>query len=386
MILMILWIAGVYAQEPSSLVVDSVAVADTIAPKKKENIFKAFIRQLVGGNRDRTFEKPIDFSFAIAPSYTREASFGIGGMLTGLYRLDRTDSIMQPSDIALFANASLTGFYNFALKGNNNFKYNRQRITYDMAFSNKPLEFWGISYDACAVNPMIHYTRRQLRCNVDYIYKVTPSFYAGASLNVNYSFISKIDNAAYLDGQKRSYFFTGVGLSLQYDTRDFILNPRSGFYLMFKEVAYFKPFGNAGKNVFSTTLVLDYYQPLWKGGVLAFDFYGQYNGTDVPWPLRAELGAGGIRMRGYYGGRYIDNNQLNLQMELRQRIYSRLGGVVWVGGGTVFPSFKGLRWSHLLLNYGLGLRFEFKHNVNLRVDYGFGKHTGGFVFSVAEAF
>ena len=40
----------------------------------------------------------------------------------------------------------------------------------------------------------------------------------------------------------------------------------------------------------------------------------------------------------------------------------------------------------VLPNYGLGLRVEFKHNVNIRIDYGFGKDTGGFVFQFAEAF
>ena len=119
---------------------------------------------------------------------------------------------------------------------------------------------------------------------------------------------------------------------------------------------------------------------------LAVDLYGLYNGDDVPWPLRAELGAGGARMRGYYAGRYTDNNQVNLQLELRNVFTD--AWALWYGAvvGTVFPSFRGFKWSHLLFNYGLGLRFEFKHNVNLRVDYGFGKHTGGFVFSVAEAF
>ena len=42
------------------------------------------------------------------------------------------------------------------------------------------------------------------------------------------------------------------------------------------------------------------------------------------------------------------------------------------------------------LNYAslsdIKLRIEFKHNVNTRVDYGFGKDTGGFVFNFAEAF
>lgn len=120
--------------------------------------------------------------------------------------------------------------------------------------------------------------------------------------------------------------------------------------------------------------------------MLAFDLYGQLNGDDVPWTLREELGAGTSRMRGYYAGRYIDNNQLSAQMELRQHIYGRVGCVAWAGGGTVFPKLSQLRMKDVLPNYGLGLRVEFKHNVNIRIDYGFGKDTGGFVFQFAEAF
>lgn len=60
--------------------------------------------------------------------------------------------------------------------------------------------------------------------------------------------------------------------------------------------------------------------------------------------------------------------------------------MVWAGGGTVFPELGQLRMSDVLPNYGLGLRVEFKHNVNIRIDYGFGKDTGGFVFQFAEAF
>ena len=52
----------------------------------------------------------------------------------------------------------------------------------------------------------------------------------------------------------------------------------------------------------------------------------------------------------------------------------------------LFPSFEKLRTRNILPNYGLGLRVEFKHNVNIRIDYGFGKETAGFVFQFAEAF
>ncbi len=367
--------------------VDTLSVENVTASKPQgDNIFKKFVRQLVSGNKDRTFERPIDFSFALLPSYSKEASFGIGGMITGLYRVDRTDSLMPPSDTQIFANISLTGQYSFIFKGNNLFKGNRSRLTYDLAFQNKPLDFWGISYDACVTNPKGSYTRRHIKLESDYIYKVTPGFYVGAALYMRYTFLSKISDISYLQGQQESYFFTGLGASIVYDTRDFIPNPQRGFYIMLRELVYPRPLGTAGRNIFSTTLIADYYQRLWKGSVMAVDLYGQYNGTDVPWPLRAELGAGGSRMRGYYGGRYIDNNIMSAQVELRQHIYKRIGATAWVGCGTVFPSFKELQASHLLINYGVGFRFEFKHNVNLRVDLGFGKDTYAVVFNMSEAF
>ncbi len=62
------------------------------------------------------------------------------------------------------------------------------------------------------------------------------------------------------------------------------------------------------------------------------------------------------------------------------------GKVVAEGSGTVFPSLRGFRWDHILPNYGIGLRVEFKHNVNLRIDFGLGRQTAGFSFGFSEAF
>lgn len=358
------------------------AQSDTL----KENRLKRYWNSLIHGNVDRTFEKRMDMSYVVAPCYTREGSFGIGGMATGLYRLDRQDSLMQPSNISLSGSATIKGFYSITVNGNTHFRGNRSRLSYLLQFQNKNLDFWGVDYEACAVNPVASYRRQMINWETDYIYKLTPDFHIGAALNLNYTRASHLTRPAYLAGQRSSYFFTGIGLSLQYDTRDFILNPKRGVYLLVREVCYPSWLGTYNKTIYTTTLMFDAYVQAWSGSVLAFDLYGQLNGYDVPWTLREELGGGASRMRGYYAGRYIDNNQLAAQMELRQHVYGRLGCVAWVGGGTVFPSFKRLRMKELLPNYGLGLRLEFKHNVNVRIDYGFGKDTGGFVFQFAEAF
>ena len=70
---------------------------ENITPKRKNNYWN----NLIHGNEDRSFERLIDFSFMVLPSYTREGSFGIGGAASGLYRLDKRDSLMQPSNITI---------------------------------------------------------------------------------------------------------------------------------------------------------------------------------------------------------------------------------------------------------------------------------------------
>ena len=46
-----------------------------------------------------------------------------------------------------------------------------------------------------------------------------------------------------------------------------------------------------------------------------------------------------------------------------------------------------MRASHVLPNFGIGYRWEFKKDVNVRLDYGFGKGgQSGFIFNINEAF
>ena len=100
----------------------------------------------------------------------------------------------------------------------------------------------------------------------------------------------------------------------------------------------------------------------------------------------AQLG-GSDTMRGYYEGRYRDKNKMEGEIELRQHVWKRNGIVAWAGLGTVFNKFSSMRARNVLPNFGLGYRWEFKKNVNVRLDYGFGKSgQSGFLFNINEAF
>ena len=59
---------------------------------------------------DRTFEKKIDWSIAPGPNYSSDVGFGIGFLLAGLYRLDRTDSVTAPSNISIYGNFTTEKF------------------------------------------------------------------------------------------------------------------------------------------------------------------------------------------------------------------------------------------------------------------------------------
>lgn len=197
-------------------------------------------------------------------------------------------------------------------------------------------------------------------------------------------------NPEYLLGNTPQYYVTGLGLTFEFDTRDNLLTPTRGLHIAWKPMVFFKHLGNAPSSFHSHSIIMNGYFKLWKGSVLAIDLYSRLNSAGTPWTMKEMLASDGIRMRGYYMGSYIDNSQIAAQMELRQNVYKRFGVVVWGGGATVFSSFKDFRTNNIkpewLQNFGIGLRFEFKHNVNARIDYGFGKHTSGLVFAIGEAF
>ena len=331
-------------------------------------------------------EKSFDAGFMVTPAYTREGGFGIGANMIGQYRLTHKDSTIAPSSLALNANVSLKGFVTAFAKGTTFFKDSRSRLSYDVRFNRKKLDFWGTTFDACARNTTSKYTRLQIMSDVNYSYRIGRHIYAGLSASLNYTAATSIYVPAYLDGDRKSYMVSGFGASFLYDSRDNHTNPHKGLFLLLKESVYPEFTGNSGMTNWSTSLLLSGYVPAWKGATVAGGVYMKLNNENVVWTLREEVGGVMGWMRGYYWGRYMDACQLCTQVEIRQYIASRFGCVAWVGAGTVFPSLGKLEFRNILPNYGLGLRFEFKKNTNLRLDFGFGKETAGLVFGITEAF
>ena len=401
--LLILLCADAMAQKDSILVTgrDTVAyrytpIENTSTKKQSGDGWRKFAKYVADSATDQSFERKVDMAFVPSIYYTPSTSAGLVVMATGMYRLDKKNRNIPASDFSLYATASLTGFYRVGIKGNNIFRNDNQRIVYNAEFYSMPTSFWGVGYDAAMNNSAIKYLTSRCIIEGKFLQKITKGLYAGVGADYNYHFgkfggkyTSQEALVSILGGEGVLYNATGISLFVEYDTRDVISAPQRGVYIALQGKVRPKGMSNIGKTLWSGRLMANYYQRLWKGAILAFDLQGEVNSQGTPWVYNATLSSS---IRGYYGGRFNDLCVVTLQAELRQKIYKGFGAAVWGGAGNVFSTFGSFDWHKTLPTYGVGLRYEVKRGLNIRLDYGFGSRDRrgrlihGAVFSFNEAF
>lgn len=385
-ILIMMLALGSYASELS--VTDSISSAekvDTMALRAGKSWVNRILDYFNDSNKNKK-HKRFDFSVIGGPHYASDTKFGLGLVAAGLYRTDPNDSILPPSNVSLYGDVSSVGFYMLGVRGNHIAPKGRYRIDYHLYFYSFPADFWGIGYEMGDNDANKSDMKRwQAQAEVSFLFRVADYFYIGPMASYDYVIGKHIERPELLQGMDQHTWNVGAGVSLVYDNRDNLTNPHRGIYLNINQM--FRPRFMGNDYAFSTTAFrFDAYQRLGKGTVLAEDIRANLNFGNPSWGMMAELG-GTHSMRGYYEGRYRDKHSLEATVELRQHVWKRNGIVVWVGAGTIFPKFSALRSKQILPNAGVGYRWEFKKNVNVRLDYGFGKSgQSGFLFNINEAF
>lgn len=385
-ILIMMLALGSYASELS--VTDSISSAekvDTMALRAGKSWVNRILDYFNDSNKNKK-HKRFDFSVIGGPHYASDTKFGLGLVAAGLYRTEPNDSILPPSNVSLYGDVSSVGFYMLGVRGNHIAPKGRYRIDYHLYFYSFPADFWGIGYEMGDNDANKSDMKRwQAQAEVSFLFRVADNFYIGPMASYDYVIGKHIERPELLQGMDQHTWNVGAGVSLVYDNRDNLTNPHRGIYLNINQM--FRPGFMGNDYAFSTTAFrFDAYQRLGKGTVLAEDIGANLNFGNPSWGMMAELG-GTHSMRGYYEGRYRDKHSLEATVELRQHVWKRNGIVVWVGAGTIFPKFSELRSKQILPNAGVGYRWEFKKNVNVRLDYGFGKSgQSGFLFNINEAF
>ena len=361
---------------------DSVIVfRDSLLIKK--NLFKRITSYFEEAKKDKSQSK-FDISFIGGPNYSVDTKLGLGLMASGLYRIDKHDLSLPPSDVAVYANITTSGFFSIGVQNTTIFPENKYRLNYDMNFKYLPTRFYGIGYEAVASGLYSRYDEYHLGLKFDLQRKILRNTYVGLIFSAQNIRSKNFEDISFKPDQNTTNTAIGWGLLASYDSRDFIPNASKGLFIQYEQTFFPAIFGNG--NFFNAIkFTTRAYQNLWTNGLIAFDFNGEFNSRETPWTMISKLG-GPRQMRGYFLGQYRDRNQLNSQVELRQKIHGRHGAALWGGAGNVFESTKKIDWSHTLPTYGLGYRWEFKNRVNVRLDYGFGRGQNGFYFNIYEAF
>ncbi|WP_308238810.1 BamA/TamA family outer membrane protein [Prevotella sp.] len=362
--------------------ISAVEKADTI---RRHGFITRLLDYFNDANKEKK-DKRFDFSIIGGPHYSTDTKLGLGLVAAGLYRSDPNDTLQPPSNVSLFGDVSTVGFYMLGVSGTHIFPSDRQRIDYTTYFYSFPCYYWGMGYDMGNNNDNKSEMKDwQAQMKASWLFATANDLFIGPTITFDYIHGSQIERPELLNGQRATTYNIGAGFTLLYDTRDNLTAPKRGVYLSLQQL--FRPRFMGNKYAFSTTdLHTSGYVPLWKGATLAADFRTLLNFGNPSWAMMALLGDS-YSMRGYYEGRYRDKHKIETQIELRQHIWRRNGIVLWAGAGTVFPKFSEMRMSHVLPNYGLGYRWEFKKNVNVRLDYGFGKAgQSSFIFNINEAF
>lgn len=326
--------------------------------------------------------------FTIAPIYSSTTNFGIALNAQLNYGIPKISGNYgsKPSALSLYLSGSINGYYRLMLNGINRLNNSRDILSYGAEAGSMPTRLWGLNYDDAIRGNYARYTEKTLSAWFRYSRLIAPNTYLGIVADIiNSEGKNLSDGALEMVGDRATNITTaGIGLQLDFDNYHNRIDPPYGFRVGASATYRPRLLSNIGYDTWQATVVFDYYQSLWQGGLLALDIYGRTQSKHTPWLLLAETD-GDSRMRGYYPGRFRGNTLISAQLELRQHIWNGIGAVAWAGAGNIFSPDDPFAWRKALPTYGVGLRYRLG-NASFRVDFGFGRDSFNAIVGVNESF
>lgn len=352
---------------------------DSLTPLQQKSYLRQAHRDSIRAHK-RVWLSPFG-----GPSYTPEASFGIGGALLASFRINKNDSVSYRSFLPIGFNVSINGTIVVAGAGTLFFKENNFRIYANYGYRNEPSHYYGKGMETIENtvrgDSTTKFHKEYVSFNPRFVWQLKPHFFLGPVLDINYSRSWNINERMAADPYKsrfrNKYMNVGVGGIVQYDTRDDIATPNKGLYLSATGKVFSRYLGGA----YDYQIIdLEYrqYQPLWRRAILAWVVRTQLGFNDIPFTELPSFGSP-FDLRGYFLGQYRDRTMAYSIVEYRHmfgsledyrngRFLSKLGVVGWVGTGTIGDTPA--EWTKWKLNYGAGLRVQIQPRKNFRLDVG----------------
>lgn len=337
-------------------------------------------------------DKPINLTYPMV-NYSPETSWEFGLSSLFVYYA-KGDIHNRMSELNGSAFITLENQYGFSLDHGVYTDKDKWFFLGGVHLKSFPLKYYGIGmetssdYQALVEGIKLDFKERILR-------EIAENFYIG--LEADFQQFSRVN---FKKGKDVSGFELpigsqgssnlGIGLGIVYDDRHDVLNVRHG---NFAELAFVN-FAPAFSDFSFSQVSLDtrIFRPVGKHNVVAWQFLGKFLSGDVPFNHLALMG-GESMMRGYYYGRYRDNNMMATQLEYRMLplplgFTDRVGAAVFTGAGTVFPEFSMDSIKKIAWSAGGGLRFLLFPNKDIyaRFDWAFTQEGNGYYLYIGEAF
>ena len=372
-----------------------IVLAVVIYSAQKTQAQQKIIKKLFSSEKDST--RSSSFLPLPAAAYSQETGLEFGFVSLYSFYTDREDTLTRNSSIRGVATYTSEKQVNLQVKTDYWTPQNRYHYSNEIRYKDFPFNFYGIGNQTLEADQQ-NITQKLFRFAAEAEKKTGQSAYTGLTAsyeNYRYNYgneISTINDPRFFVNKNGGQVLY-VGLSQIIDSRNSNTYTTAGTYIKLNYSYAPDVFGGENFGGSLTKFDLRTFKSLNSQAVLGFNAnYQTLQGSNAPFYLMPQLGNDQI-MRGYYAGRYRDQNLLAAQAELRYRFNPRLGVVGFLGGGTVYSNgnlgFKGLKPS-----YGGGFRyfFDVERGLSVRLDYGVGekrtmeKRQTGFYISLGEAF
>lgn len=347
--------------------------------KKQDNEIQA---ETIKKSPDRIIGAPIIY-------YTPETNLAFGAAGSYISRLGRFKKDTRPTSISPIVIYTLKKQFKAQVNADVYLKADDCRLQMEIKLEKFPNKFFGVGNNTLETN-IESYTSNSSVFTLSFLKKIESGINFGFKYNFSNWKMIEVEAGGVLESGlfpgSRKGTISGLGLMVNFDTRDNTFSARSGSLFELDAMFYKKTLGSTF-DFTSFSLDLRKYFTLFSTHVLAVQSLVVMQNGDVPFLNLAQMG-GQYSMRGYFQGRYRDKNLFVLQAEYRLPVIWRFGLVGFGGIGNVSEKFRKLSLGDMKYSYGFGIRFLFDPNerIQVRMDIGFGKGSSGFYFSIFEAF
>ncbi len=319
--------------------------------------------------------------------YTPETEFGGGLVSFYSFRLSK-DSVQRPSSVRAALVMTSRGQFVFDVPFMISLIKNKYVLDGKVNLREFPYDYYGIGNNI-NLDTLESYTYTTVNLELDVLRRLGKGIFMGPRFNYEDYQVPKVEENGLLENSevrgKNGGVILGVGASLLIDRRENIFFPENGYYFQFNSIYYDPAFGG-DFDFYDLEIDARKYFRLKEDMVIATQAYTRNVFQDAPFLRLAQLGGKRI-MRGYYEGAYQSKRYMAIQSEFRWIFYKGIGMAAFAGIGAVSESIKEIN-KDPRFSYGGGLRYRFnkKEKISVRFDYGFGKNTNNFYFTIGEAF